>query len=167
MKTKANAKRTMPISPGSHSIPSLPRGSPRWTCANRRATPPSLRSNRAINKVAVPVFPGQFIIDEQQMAFSRQLGDLETTVAVHRRDYMPRLDVDVADISNLNHKNQVRTKDDRLRLNALANRLWRSDSSFKRIPARFPSYRLGPSPTKVVRPSSPTCAPGGTRCPTG
>jgi alpha-ketoglutarate-dependent 2,4-dichlorophenoxyacetate dioxygenase len=59
------------------------------------------------------VFPGQFIIDEQQMAFSRQLGDLETTVAVHRRDYMPRLDVDVADISNLNHKNQVRTKDDR------------------------------------------------------
>ena len=58
--------------------------------------------NDAINQAGVLVYPGQFITDEQQMAFSRQLGDLETTVAVHRRDYMPRLDVDAADISNLN-----------------------------------------------------------------
>jgi alpha-ketoglutarate-dependent 2,4-dichlorophenoxyacetate dioxygenase len=91
----------------------------------------------AINQAAVLVFPGQFITDEQQMAFSRRFGDLETTVAVNRRGYVPRLDVHIADISNLDHQNQVRTKDDRLRLNALGNRLWHSDSSFKRIPARF------------------------------
>jgi alpha-ketoglutarate-dependent 2,4-dichlorophenoxyacetate dioxygenase len=91
----------------------------------------------AINKAAVLVFPGQPITDEQQMAFSRRFGDLETTVAINRRGYMPRLDMHVADISNVNHENQIRAKNDRLRLNALGNRLWHSDSSFKRIPARF------------------------------
>src|SRR4051812_30637168 len=93
--------------------------------------------NDAINKAAVLVFPGQFITDEQQMEFSRRFGELETTVAINRRGYVARLDVHIADISNLDHQNQVRSKDDRLRLNALGNRLWHSDSSFKRIPARF------------------------------
>ena len=93
--------------------------------------------DNAINQYAVLVFPGQFITDEQQMAFSRRFGDLETTVKLYRKDYMPRLDPHVSDVSNLDHRNQIRTKDDRLRLNGLGNRLWHSDSSFKRIPARF------------------------------
>ncbi len=93
--------------------------------------------DNAINRFGVLVFPGQVITDEQQMAFSRHFGDLETTVRAyriglcatarraHRRHLQPRQD------------NQVRRKDDRLRLNALGNRLWHSDSSFKRVPARF------------------------------
>ncbi len=93
--------------------------------------------NDAINQAGVLVYPGQFITDEQQMAFSRRFGDLETTVRAYRSDYVPRLDVHIADISNLDEQNRVRTQDDRLRLNALGNRLWHSDSSFKRIPARF------------------------------
>jgi alpha-ketoglutarate-dependent 2,4-dichlorophenoxyacetate dioxygenase len=93
--------------------------------------------NDAINKAAVLVFPGQSITDEQQMAFSRGFGELETTVRAYRSDFVPRLDVHIADISNLDDQNRVRTKDDRLRLNALGNRLWHSDSSFKRVPARF------------------------------
>jgi alpha-ketoglutarate-dependent 2,4-dichlorophenoxyacetate dioxygenase len=91
----------------------------------------------AINQHGVLVFPGQVITDEQQMAFSRRFGDLETTVKLYRTDYVPRLDPHVSDVSNLNHRNQIRAKDDRLRLNALGNRLWHSDSSFKRVPARF------------------------------
>jgi alpha-ketoglutarate-dependent 2,4-dichlorophenoxyacetate dioxygenase len=91
----------------------------------------------AINRYGVLVFPGQIITDEQQMAFSRRFGDLETTVKLYRKDYVPRLDPHVSDVSNLDHRSQIRTKDDRLRLNALGNRLWHSDSSFKRIPARF------------------------------
>jgi alpha-ketoglutarate-dependent 2,4-dichlorophenoxyacetate dioxygenase len=93
--------------------------------------------NDAINEHAVLVFPGQSITDQQQMDFSRNFGELETTVRAYRADFQARLDVHIADISNLDHNNQVRTKDDRLRLNALGNRLWHSDSSFKRIPARF------------------------------
>jgi alpha-ketoglutarate-dependent 2,4-dichlorophenoxyacetate dioxygenase len=91
----------------------------------------------AINRFGVLVFPGQFITDEQQMAFSRRFGDLETTVKLYRKDYVPRLDPHISDVSNLDHRHQIRTKDDRMRLNALGNRLWHSDSSFKRIPARF------------------------------
>ena len=101
----------------------------------------------AINQAGVLVFPGQFITDEQQMAFSRRFGELETTVRAYRSDYVPRLDSHIADISNLDHDSQIRGKDDRLRLNALGNRLWHSDSSFKRVPARFSllSARIIPS----------------------
>jgi alpha-ketoglutarate-dependent 2,4-dichlorophenoxyacetate dioxygenase len=93
--------------------------------------------DEAINQHGVLVFPGQFITDEQQMAFSHRFGELETTVKVYRKDYVPRLDVHVSDVSNLDQNNQIRRKDDRLRLNGLGNRLWHSDSSFKRVPARF------------------------------
>jgi alpha-ketoglutarate-dependent 2,4-dichlorophenoxyacetate dioxygenase len=93
--------------------------------------------NDAINQHGVLVFHDQFITDDQQMAFSRNFGDLETTVRAYRKDYVPRLDVHMADISNLDERNRVLPNDDRRRLNALGNRLWHSDSSFKRIPARF------------------------------
>jgi alpha-ketoglutarate-dependent 2,4-dichlorophenoxyacetate dioxygenase len=93
--------------------------------------------NDAINQHGVLVFPGQHISDEQQMAFSRNFGDLETTVRAYRSDFVPRLDLHIADISNVDQDNKVLPKDDRRRLNALGNRLWHSDSSFKRIPARF------------------------------
>lgn len=101
----------------------------------------------AINRHAVLVFPGQPITDEQQLDFSARFGTLETTVRAYRTDWQPRLDARLADISNLDHQNRVRAKDDRLRLNALGNRLWHSDSSFKRIPARFSllSARIIPS----------------------
>ena len=81
------------------------------------------------------------------MAFSRRFGDLETTVRTDRTDYVPRLAEHIADISNLDHNNRLRDKTDRLRLNALGNRLWHSDSSFKRISARFSllSARVIPS----------------------
>jgi alpha-ketoglutarate-dependent 2,4-dichlorophenoxyacetate dioxygenase len=91
----------------------------------------------AINKAGVLVFHDQFITDEQQQAFSRNFGDLETTVKAYRKDFVPRLDVHMADISNLDERNRLLPKDDRRRLNALGNRLWHSDSSFKRVPARF------------------------------
>lgn len=91
----------------------------------------------AINQHGVLVFPAQFITDAQQMAFSRRFGELETTVKIYRKDYVPRLDPHISDVSNLDQDNQIRRKDDRLRLNALGNRLWHSDSSFKRVPARF------------------------------
>jgi alpha-ketoglutarate-dependent 2,4-dichlorophenoxyacetate dioxygenase len=91
----------------------------------------------AINRYAVLVFPGQFITDAQQMAFSRNFGELETTVRAYRKDFVPRLDLHMADISNLDPDSRILPKADRRRLNALGNRLWHSDSSFKRIPARF------------------------------
>ena len=91
----------------------------------------------AIDRHAVLVFHDQFIDDEQQQAFSRNFGDLETTVRAYRKDFVARLDVHMADISNLDENNRILPANDRRRLNALGNRLWHSDSSFKRVPARF------------------------------
>ena len=91
----------------------------------------------AINTFGVLVFHDQPLTDEQQQAFSRNFGDLETTVRAYRKDFVPRLDVHMADISNLDEQNRILPKNDRRRLNALGNRLWHSDSSFKRVPARF------------------------------
>jgi alpha-ketoglutarate-dependent 2,4-dichlorophenoxyacetate dioxygenase len=101
----------------------------------------------AINQHGVLVFPGQPVTDEQQIAFSRRFGDLETTVKLYRNDYVARLNPHVSDVSNLDQNNNIRRRDDRLRLNALGNRLWHSDSSFKRVPARFSllSARVIPS----------------------
>ena len=93
--------------------------------------------NDAIDEFGVLVFHDQFVTDEQQQAFSRNFGGLETTVHAFRKDFVPRLDVHIADISNLDEQNRVLPKTDRRRLNALGNRLWHSDSSFKRVPARF------------------------------
>jgi len=91
----------------------------------------------AINEHAILIFHDQHIDDTQQQAFSRNFGDLETTVRAYRNDFVPRLDVHMADISNLDENNKVMPASDRRRLNALGNRLWHSDSSFKRVPARF------------------------------
>ncbi len=91
----------------------------------------------AINQHGVLVFHDQPIDDAQQQAFSRNFGELETTVRAYRADFVPRLDIHMADISNLDENNRVLPPNDRRRLNALGNRLWHSDSSFKRVPARF------------------------------
>ncbi len=91
----------------------------------------------AINQHGVLVFHDQPIDDAQQQAFSRNFGELETTVRAYRADFVPRLGVHMADISNLDENNRVLPPNDRRRLNALGNRLWHSDSSFKRVPARF------------------------------
>ena len=103
--------------------------------------------NDAINRFGVLVFHDQFITDGQQQEFSRNFGELETTVRAYRKDFVPRLDVHMADISNLDENNRILPPSDRRRLNALGNRLWHSDSSFKRVPARFSllSARVIPS----------------------
>ena len=101
----------------------------------------------ASDKYGVLVFRGQMIDDAQQQAFSRNFGDLETTVKAYRKDYKARLDDYMADISNLDENNRLLSANDRRRLNSLGNRLWHSDSSFKRIPARYSllSARIIPS----------------------
>jgi alpha-ketoglutarate-dependent 2,4-dichlorophenoxyacetate dioxygenase len=114
----------------------------------RPLTPPEVETiTQAINRHGVLVFHDQFIDDAQQQAFSRNFGDLESTVRAYRKDFVPRLDVHMADISNLDENNKILPLDDRRRLNALGNRLWHSDSSFKRIPARVSllSARVIPS----------------------
>jgi alpha-ketoglutarate-dependent 2,4-dichlorophenoxyacetate dioxygenase len=89
----------------------------------------------AFAKYAVLVFPDQEFEDESQLDFARQFGPLETTVFKARQDHKLRLHEQLADVGNLDTENRILETDDRQRLYNLGNRLWHTDSSFKRLPA--------------------------------
>src|SRR5207244_9062721 len=89
----------------------------------------------AFASYAVLIFPDQQLTQEQHLAFAALFGPLELTIAVHRKDAPLRVRKEFADVSNLNHKDKVWGKDSRTRQFQLANRLWHTDSSFKRVPA--------------------------------
>jgi alpha-ketoglutarate-dependent 2,4-dichlorophenoxyacetate dioxygenase len=91
----------------------------------------------ALERHAVLVFREQMLDDEQQIAFSRLFGPLETPIGKIRMDRKQRLRKELADISNLDENNNIRAVSDRWRMMLLANELWHTDSSFKRVPAKF------------------------------
>ena len=92
----------------------------------------------SMDRYAVLVFHDQALDDEQQLAFTRSLGQIEHAIGTSLREPGEyRLPTTFADVSNLDQHNQVFARDDRRRLFALGNRLWHSDSSFKVIPAKY------------------------------
>ena len=84
---------------------------------------------------AVLIFPDQHLSQDQHLDFARHFGPLETTIALHRKDAQLRVRKEFADVSNLDPENKVWGKDSRQRMFQLGNRLWHTDSSFKRLPA--------------------------------
>ena len=89
----------------------------------------------AFTRYAVLVFPDQEFNDEGQLDFARNFGPLETTVFKARKDHKLRLHEQLADVGNLDTENRILKTDNRQRLYNLGNRLWHTDSSFKRLPA--------------------------------
>jgi alpha-ketoglutarate-dependent 2,4-dichlorophenoxyacetate dioxygenase len=89
----------------------------------------------AFTKYAVLVFPDQDFTDESHLDFARHFGPLETSVFAIRADHKMRLQPQLADVGNLDSENRILKTDDRVRLYQLGNRLWHTDSSFKRLPA--------------------------------
>lgn len=87
----------------------------------------------AMDHYAVAVLPDQFITDEQQIAFSRQFGPLETSPNFGRgtgetvRMKYPEL----FDVSNLDENGEMLQEDDRRRSYRIANQMWHTDSSFQ------------------------------------
>src|ERR1700683_4784607 len=90
----------------------------------------------AFAKYAVLIFPDQHLSQDQHLDFAKLFGPLETTIALYRKDAQLRLRKEFADVSNLSPDNKVWGKDSRQRMFQLGNRLWHTDSSFKRLPAR-------------------------------
>ncbi len=90
-----------------------------------------------MDRFGVLVFHDQHLTDDQQLAFSRQLGPLETATGDIAAPEERRLSMDVNDISNLDKHGKVVARDDRRRLFGLGNQLWHSDSSFKAVPAKY------------------------------
>jgi alpha-ketoglutarate-dependent 2,4-dichlorophenoxyacetate dioxygenase len=96
----------------------------------------------AMDTYAVLVFHAQDLNDNQHLAFSRSLGDLENSSGTSLREAEDdRLPSTFADVSNLDKNQHVLALDDRRRLFAIGNRLWHSDSSFKLVPAKYSLLR--------------------------
>jgi len=87
----------------------------------------------AFHHYAVLVCPEQRISDDQQIAFSERFGPLEVSIRKGR----PRriANPHVSDISNVDERDRVFDPDDERAIYNAGNRLWHSDSSFKRVPA--------------------------------
>jgi alpha-ketoglutarate-dependent 2,4-dichlorophenoxyacetate dioxygenase len=91
----------------------------------------------AMDRYGVLVYRDQSLDDEAQMRFSALFGPLETSRRAHRLDHKLRLDIHISDVSNLDETGEMLNRDDNRQMSALANRLWHTDSSFKRAPARY------------------------------
>jgi len=90
---------------------------------------------RAFWRFAVLVFPDQRLTQDQHLDFARNFGPLEISIGVYRSDAALRVRPEIADVSNLNHKDELWRENSRVRQFQLGNRLWHTDSSFKRLPA--------------------------------
>jgi alpha-ketoglutarate-dependent 2,4-dichlorophenoxyacetate dioxygenase len=91
-----------------------------------------------MDRYAVLVFHDQNITDEQQIAFTRNFGEIENSAGGNvTKPHEKRLDSLMNDVSNLGHDNRPLPRDDRRRLFNLGNQLWHSDSSFRAIPAKY------------------------------
>jgi alpha-ketoglutarate-dependent 2,4-dichlorophenoxyacetate dioxygenase len=87
---------------------------------------------------AVLVFPDHDIDDEQLLAFGGLFGTLESATfgVLKDRDHQRR-HRQINYVSNLDPNGQLLPHDNRVRMYQLANRLWHTDSSFKKVPGRY------------------------------
>ena len=91
----------------------------------------------AMNEYAVVCVRDQVLDDDQQLAFAKAMGPLESSVAVVDQHLHRLKHREMVDISNLDLDGSVIAADDRRRMFNLGNLLWHSDSSFKATPAKY------------------------------
>jgi alpha-ketoglutarate-dependent 2,4-dichlorophenoxyacetate dioxygenase len=84
----------------------------------------------------VLVFPDQALTEQQHLEFASHIGPLETSIFALNQNAKLRIRAELADVSNLNSRNEIWRAESRLRALQQANRLWHTDSSFKYLPAR-------------------------------
>src|ERR1041385_8033702 len=91
-----------------------------------------------MDRYAVLVFRDQNITDDQQMAFTKNFGEIENAKGGNiTKDHEYRLKQGMIDVSNLDKDGKPLARDDRRRMFNLGNRLWHSDSSFRAKPAKY------------------------------
>lgn len=85
----------------------------------------------AFLKHSVLVFRNQRVTDEQQIAFSRHFGNLETT-----KVGTPGAGGQLITLTNVGPNGEIIPPTDKQVLNNKANQQWHADSSFKAVPAK-------------------------------
>lgn len=102
-----------------------------------------------MNRYGVLVFRDQNITDEQQIAFTRNFGELEVKAKPGniRKASESRLGANIGDLSNLTKDGKIIEATDRQWFFKLGDRLWHSDSSYAVIPAKFSALSARAIPT--------------------
>ena len=91
-----------------------------------------------MDRYGVLVFRGQDITDDQQMAFTKNFGEIENAQGGNiTKANEFRLKQGMVDVSNLDKEGKPLAREDRRRMFSLGNRLWHSDSSFRAKPAKY------------------------------
>jgi alpha-ketoglutarate-dependent 2,4-dichlorophenoxyacetate dioxygenase len=90
-----------------------------------------------LNEYAVLVFHGPCLTEDDQVAFADRFGKLEPQNGVLTTGVKQRVSPKLVDISNLDENNGLLDRNDRRRMFSLGNRLWHTDSSFKKTPAKY------------------------------
>jgi len=87
----------------------------------------------AFEEHSVLLFRGQSLGDEEQIAFSRRFGPLETRIrsVITEARYVP----EVSHLANVDDDGRLIPPGDKRNLFNAGNQMWHSDSSFKRVPA--------------------------------
>jgi alpha-ketoglutarate-dependent 2,4-dichlorophenoxyacetate dioxygenase len=94
--------------------------------------------HHAMDSYGVLIFPAQPVDNDQQLAFTKQLGRLQPAVGNNVTPQQERrLNADFSDVSNLNGSSRILDRYDRGRLFGFGNRLWHTDASFRTIPAKY------------------------------
>ena len=100
---------------------------------------PAATIDAGMDKYAVLVFrQGTPLTTPQQTAFTLNFGEQEPPYTQIQAAGGVRIaDPGISDISNLAADGGILARDDRKRLSGLGNQMWHSDSSYKKIPARY------------------------------
>lgn len=86
-------------------------------------------------KYAVLVFPQQTLSQDQQLALAQHFGPIETERTLDPKATPSRFNGAFSDISNLAADGRIWGETSRQRMYKAGNRLWHTDSSFKRLPS--------------------------------
>ncbi len=86
-------------------------------------------------KYAVLVFPQQQLTQDQQLAFAAHFGPIERDRTLDPKATPTRFTGAFADISNLSADGKIWGETSRQRMYKAGNKLWHTDSSFKRLPS--------------------------------
>jgi alpha-ketoglutarate-dependent 2,4-dichlorophenoxyacetate dioxygenase len=87
----------------------------------------------AFDEHSVLLFRDQRLSDEEQIAFSRRFGPLETTI--RSINTQARTLPEIANLANVDAEDRLIPSGDKRNIFNAGNQMWHTDSSFKRVPA--------------------------------
>ena len=91
----------------------------------------------ALDIYATVVIRGNPVSQKKQIEFALRFGSLDEVNGVLTTDIKRRVRPELTDVSNIDAEKKLFGREDRRRLFNLGNRLWHTDSSFKRVAAMY------------------------------